>query len=210
MNIYSVYDECFREYGRVIEGIDCSEIAAVLSDTPLPQGVDYCACEPKLQNLPVQKVFSENLYGGKPVQLGWCNGHNTKLNCLEYHRSSEFNFGTEEFVLLLAKQSEIQNGMLDTGKVKAFRAPAGVLIEVYATTLHYAPCHIDENKGFRVLVALPQGTNGEKPQIQTLTEEDKLLWACDKWLLAHADSDEAAQGAHVGLTGENIDLKNRA
>ena len=45
---------------------------------------------------------------------------------------------------------DITDGKLDTAKVKAFRAPAGTLVEVYATTLHYAPCHVDPAKGFRV------------------------------------------------------------
>ena len=152
--------------------------------------------------------ISEHCYGGMPVQLGWCNGHNTRLNCLEYHRDSEFNLGTEDFILLIAKQDEIAKGVLDTGKVKAFKVPAGVLVEVYATTLHYAPCHCDPGKGFRVLVALPQGTNTDKPAIENKSSEDKLLWARNKWLLAHPDSSEAAQGAHVGLSGENIDIAN--
>ena len=54
----------------------------------------------------------------------------------------EFNLGTEDFVLLLARMEDIEDGKLDTAKVKAFRAPAGTLVEVYATTLHYAPCHV--------------------------------------------------------------------
>jgi hypothetical protein len=36
--------------------------------------------------------------------------------------------------------------------------------------------------------------------------EDVLLWARNKWLIAHAESDEARQGAFVGLVGENIDI----
>lgn len=149
---------------------------------------------------------SEHLYGGMPVQLGWCNGHNTKLNCLEYHRDSEFNLGTEDFILLLAKQDELENGVLDTVKVKAFKVPAGVLVEVYATTLHYAPCHCDANKGLRVMIALPLGTNTDKPMISNKSSEDKRLWACNKWLLSHPDSNEAQQGAYIGLTGKNIDI----
>ena len=207
MKIYTVTDREFAPYGRVVSGLDTADLLAALAATPLPgQGVEYLALEPTLQSLPVAEAFSSHLYGGMPVQMGWCNGHNTKLNCLEYHRDSEFNLGTEDFILLLARQEEIENGMLDTGKVKAFRVPAGVLVEVYATTLHYAPCHTDPAKGFRVLVALPAGTNTEKPDIRPLTEEDKLLRACNKWLLAHPDSAEAADGAYVGLTGENIDI----
>ncbi len=37
-------------------------------------------------------------------------------------------------------------------------------------------------------------------------EEDKYLWARNKWLIAHADTTEASQGAHIGITGENIDI----
>ena len=207
MKIYSVHDKEFTPYGHVVTGLDTTELLDALARTPLPEtGTGYCPEEEELQELPVTVQVSEHLYGGMPVQMGWCNGRNTKLNCLEYHRDSEFNLGTEDFILLLARQEEIENGMLDTGKVKAFRVPAGVLVEVYATTLHYAPCHIDPAKGFRVLVALPAGTNTEKPDIRPLTEEDKLLRACNKWLLAHPDSAEAADGAYVGLTGENTDI----
>ena len=98
------------------------------------------------------------------------------------------------------------DGVLDTAKVKAFRVPAGVMVECYATTLHYAPCHADPNKGFRVLIALPWGTNTEKPVISVRSWEDRLMTARNKWLLAHPESPEAADGAYIGLTGENIDI----
>ena len=208
MKIYSVFDPEFKPYGQVVTGMDetVAQLLSVLKEAPQGPGVDYVPEYEPLQELPAMVEISEHCYGGMPVQLGWCNGHNTRLNCLEYHRDSEFNLGTEDFILLLAKQDEIENGVLDTAKVRAFRVPAGVLVEVYATTLHYAPCHCDESKGFRVLVALPQGTNTDKPVIQNRTTEDKLLWARNKWLLAHPESSEAAQGAHVGLSGENIDI----
>lgn len=210
MKIYSVYDPEFKPYGQIVEGMEdtVQEILTALSTTPLPEGTGYVPEEPVLQELPAAVEVSEHLYGGMPVQLGWCNGHNTTLNCLEYHRDSEFNLGTEDFILLVAKQHEIENGVLDTARVKAFRAPAGVLVECYATTLHYAPCHTDPEKGFRVLIALPRGTNTEKPAISPRSSEDKLLWACNKWLLAHPESGEAKQGAYVGLTGENINIAN--
>ena len=141
-----------------------------------------------------------------PIQLGWCNGHNTKLNCLEYHRDSELNCGAQDFVLLLALESEIAGGTLDTAKVQAFRVPAGVLVEVYATTLHYAPCSAAAGAGFQVVVVLPRGTNGPKPDLAVLNWEDEILTACNKWLLAHPDSSEAKGGVKASLTGENIDI----
>lgn len=209
MKIHSVFDPAFKRYGQVVEGLPdtVAELLETLQKTPLPGGTGYVPEEPLLQNLPAAVEISEHCYGGMPVQLGWCNGHNTRLNCLEYHRDSEFNLGTEDFILLLAKREEISDGTLDTSKVRAFRVPAGTLVEVYATTLHYAPCHVDADKGFRVLVALPKDTNTEKPDITPLTAEDKYLWARNKWLLAHPDSAEAVAGAVAALVGENIDLE---
>ncbi len=211
MTIHSVTDPAFAPYGRVVTGYEaeCRAVTRALTAfTPLPEGTGYLPEEPALQNLPESVVLGRSLFGGMPFQMGWCNGHNTKLNCLEYHRDSEFNLGTEDFILLLAKQDEIVQGKLDTGKVKAFRVPAGTLVEVYATTLHYAPCHTDPAKGFRVLVALPRGTNTDKPDMPAKGGDDTFLWACNKWLLAHPESDEAAQGAVAALTGENIDIAN--
>ena len=63
-----------------------------------------------------------------------------------------------------------------------------------------------KGEGFRVVIVLPKGTNEDAPKITPQNAEDKLLWARNKWLLAHKDTSEAADGAHVGLTGENIDI----
>ena len=210
MKIYSVLDPEFKPYGQVVRGMDetVSEILGALAATPQPQGVGYVPSDPALQELPAAVEMSEHCFGGMPVQLGWCNGHNTRLNCLEYHRDSEFNLGTEDFILLLARQEEIVDGILDTAKVKAFRCPAGTMIEVYATTLHYAPCHCDPQKGCRVLVALPWLTNTDRPKMEVRTPEDAILTARNKWLLPHPDSEEAKNGAKVGLRGENIDISN--
>ena len=208
MKIHSVFDPEFKPYGQIVEGMDqeIAQICDVLRTTPLPEAVAYTAEEPRLQQLPAMAEVSQRLYGGMPVQLGWCNGHNSKLNCLEYHRDSEFNVSPQDFVLLLARQEEIRDGVLDTGKVKAFWVPAGVMIECYATTLHYAPCHTDPAQGFRVLIALPKGTNTDKPVFPPRSWEDRLLRARNKWLLAHPEAPEAAEGAYVGLVGENIDI----
>ncbi len=208
MDLYSVFDPAFRAYGQVVTGLDgaVAELLHVLKDAPQGRGVDYVPEYAPLQELPAMAEIREHCYGGMPIQLGWCNGYNTKLNCLEYHRDSEFNLGTEEFILLLARRDECERGMLDTAKVKAFHVPAGVLVEIYATTLHYAPCHCDGQKGFRVMVALPRGTNGDRPAIAVKSPEDEFLWARNKWLLAHPESSEAANGAYIGLTGENIDI----
>lgn len=207
MNIYSVYSEAFKPYGKVLPHYDTAPLLDAMKQIPMPEsGVSYEAAIGSLEALDIFSEFTDRAYGGMPVQIGMCWGYNTKLNCLEYHRDSELNIGTEDYILMLAKQNEIIDGKLDTAKVKIFKAPAGAVVEVYATTLHYAPCHTDESTGFRVAVVLPRGTNTQAPALQEPKGEDAWMTARNKWLLAHPDTSEAAQGAHIGLTGVNIDL----
>ena len=206
MEILSVYDSAFKPYGRVVEGYPTEGLVKALATTPCTDGVVYLPRVEVLHSAPNAAKIGEGLYGGMPYELGYCNGHNTKLNCLEFHRDSEFNLGTDDFILLLATLSDLEDGELDTAKVKAFKVPAGVMVEVYATTLHYAPCHADAKKGFRVMVALPDQTNTDFRPEDGANKLDKTLWARNKWLLAHPDSSEAKQGAAVLLKGENIDI----
>ncbi len=208
MTIYSVYDPEFKAYGQVLAGYDTEELQKAMDAIPLPEeGVAY---EPGIDSLEACGIYADlrdRAYGGMPIQIGMCWGHNTKLNCLEYHRDSEVNIGSGDFILLLAKQEEIKDGVLDTAKVRAFRVPKGVPVEVWATTLHYAPCHTCPKCGFRVAVVLPKGTNTEKPSYEPANEEDRWMTARNKWLLAHPESNEAKDGAHIGLCGQNIDIK---
>ena len=208
MKIYSVYDTEFKPFGQVVTGLEeaVAEILSALEQTPLPEGVGYVPTDPVLQELPAAEEVCEHLFGGMPVQMGWCNGHNTKMNCLEYHRDSELNVGTQDFILLLAKREDLVDGVLDADKVVAYYCPAGVMVEVYATTLHYAPYSAKKGQGFKVVIVLPKGTNLAKPDITVKNPEDEILWAANKWLLAHADSAEAAQGAKVLIKGKNPDI----
>ena len=98
----------------------------------------------------------------------------------------------------------------DTSKIEAFHIRKGTAVELYATTLHYAPCGI-ENDGFMVGVILPYGTNFdlEAEHIDCLADsgdEDKLLTAKNKWLIAHPDA-PGEKGHFPGLIGANIEVK---
>ncbi len=209
MKIYSLQDDVFKSYGRIIHHhCDIRELKEALKKTPIPEkGTIYEPEDALLMNLHIFSFIQENLFGGLPIQLGYCNGYNTKLNCLEYHKSSEINFANEDFILLLAKKEEMQDGKLDTKKVKAFFVPKNTLVEIYSTTLHYAPCQTDKTP-FQVLVCLPKGTNTEITKPEILDEEDRYLFMKNKWLIAHKEASEASI-AYVGLVGENIDIKEK-
>lgn len=204
MKIISVEDTGFRDYGRVIKGMDTAAILKAMESTPLPDNVIYVPSDEGLEELAICEVMKDSVYGGLPVQIGYCNGHNSKLNGLEYHRSSEINIAVTDMILLLGKQQDIEaDDTYETSKTEAFFVPAGTVIEVYATTLHYAPCGVN-GAGFRCVVVLPRGTNYDITQPKRL-KEDRLLAASNKWLLAHSEAGIA--GAFAGLKGENITVE---
>ena len=204
MRIQNVADDAFRRYGKVLEGYDFTELLKEMKHTPVPEDVTYVPSVEEMEALPVAKELQNKGYGGLPIEIGYCNGHNKKLNGLEYHRSSEINVAVTDLVLLIGHQQDVEKDFTyDTSKVEAFLVPAGTAIEVYATTLHYAPCHVNES-GFQCVVVLPKGTNTDLTFPTAKTGEDKLMTAKNKWLIAHEDA--KIEGAFNGLKGENVGI----
>lgn len=205
MKIQSVHHDSFRQYGKVLEGYDTSDLLVQLAATPCPSDqVVYVASVEAFEQLPVARTLADHFYGGMPIQLGYCSGHNKTLNCLEYHRGSEVNIFERDAVLLLAPLWKMENGCLHTDAVEAFLAPAGSAVQLFETSLHYAPCTAPGGSGFRTVIVLPRDTNTDKPEITPTTQEDALLWGRNKWLSAHPQSPEAGVGAFVGLSGPNV------
>ena len=211
MEIKKVTDAAFRKYGRVISHVDVTELVAALKETPIPADVVYEPSVESLEKLPVKEELSKVIYGEMPIQIGYCNGHNKKLNALEYHRDSEINIAAEDAVLMLGSLQDVEADFTyDTSKVEAFLVHAGTAVEIYATTLHYAPCHVEDG-GFQVAVVLPKGTNYELKAAHAKVEngkapnEDALLAAVNKWLIGHAEGG-LPEGSFLGLKGENLSL----
>ncbi len=206
MEIKKVTDPAFGRYGRVVQNIEFSGLVEALNTkTPLPENVVYEPSVAELEELPVFAELQTKTYGELPIQIGYCNGRNYLLNALEYHRSSEINVaGTDAILLVGAQQDITENFTYDTSLVEAFLLPKGTAVEIYATTLHYAPCSAGDD-AFQVAIVLPKNTN------LPLEEghdgwEDKLIAAKNKWLIGHAEGG-LPEGSHIGLTGKNVDCR---
>ncbi|HCW54638.1 MAG TPA: DUF4867 domain-containing protein [Clostridium sp.] len=208
MQIKKVCNSDFKKYGRVLKNYDCKEIIEKMGDTPLPNDVVYEPSVKMLEDLSIFNELQDREFGGLPIEIGYCNGNNNLLNAVEYHRSSEINIAATDLILLLGILQDVEDDFsYDTSKIEAFLVPKGTAIEVYATTLHYAPCNADDN-GFRCVVVLPKDTNLPLEKDVNKSDEDALLFAKNKWLIGHKDTDLGKQGAFIGLKGENIYLKN--
>ena len=106
-------------------------------------------------------------------------------------------------VLFLGLVWDIENGKIDSSKFKAFYLPAGTVVEVYSTTLHFCPCKVEEN-GFGCVVALPTDTNTDL----SVKQENSLLFRRNKWIICHVDNETLKnRGVVAGITGENFQIK---
>lgn len=206
MTIKPVTSPEFAVYGRVLEGLCLEELLSRMEETPVGDDVVYVASVKELEDLSLCREMELGFWGGMPIQAGYCNGHNKKLNAVEYHRNSEINVAVTDMVLILGRQQDITpTYTYDTSKMEAFLIPAKTAVELYGTTLHYAPCHVTD-QGFRCVVILPKGTNteleGKKDGNQ---KEDRLLFAKNKWLIGHEEGG-LPEGAWIGLSGENLTI----
>ena len=145
MKIQKLTDASFGKYGKVITEFSFEKILKEMEHTPLPKDVVYVPSVEAMEILPEAVDVCRKGFGGLPIQIGYCNGDNHKLNALEYHRSSEIDIAATDLILLLGCQQDIEaDDTYDTSKVEAFFVPAGTAVELYATTLHYAPCSAQE------------------------------------------------------------------
>jgi len=207
IEIIHVTDPRFNEFGRVINGIDCSELLAHLSERQIPEmGNVYVASDEELEKLPIAETFKNEFFGGLPIQIGYCNGNSHQLNALEYHKCPELNIATTDIVLFLGKTSKIKDDTYSVEDVQAFYIPKEILVELDGTTMHFAPCKINES-GFKTLVVLPKGTNEDFSENQLAAIQSKTLFKVSKWLLAHPENEILIRrGGYPGLKGENLKL----
>lgn len=202
MEIKKITDPAFRRYGKILTGIDFTELVEEMQKTPCPDHVIYEPSIAELEALPVCGEMQKVCYGELPIQIGYCNGYNKKLNAVEYHRSSELDIAASDAILLLGWQPDVtEDYTYETAKMEAFLLPKGVGVELYATTLHYAPCSAGD-QGFRVVIVLPRDTN---LPLDAAHEggEDGHLTAKNKWLIGHPEGG-LPEGSPLGLIGENL------
>lgn len=205
MEILSINSPDFSAFGCVHEGFDCAPLLRVLMQRPCPADVLYVPSDRELEALPVSQQLQQTLFGQMPVQVGFTNGHCRRMNALEYHKSSELNIATEDVILFLAARQELSAQFtMDSSSVKAFLLPKGVLVEIYATTLHYAPCQTSD-AGYRCIVVLPAGTNLPLAGKTVVCAEDPLLAATNKWLIGHPEGGLPG-GSFLGIRGKNLEV----
>lgn len=204
IKFFEAHSEEFASFGRVISDLDTKEIIAAAKKIQNPEsGAAYLPACDKFEGLDIATKIKNECFGTLPTQIGYCWGHNNCLNATEWHTSSEINIAVTPLVLILGHVWDIENGKIDSSCFKAFYLPSGTAVEVYATSLHFTPCELNED-GFGCVVALPSGTNTDLDY----REENSLLFRRNKWIICHEDNETLkARGVVPGITGSNFEIK---
>jgi len=217
--IHSVEDERFQKYGRILRSFPAEDLARRAEEyTTIPEkGNTYVASLPELEEADGVSKIRDVIYGGFPIQVGYCNGRNSTINGFEYHKTSEINLALTDYCLALGHRFDISPELTyPAEKAEFFYVPKGTVFEMYGTTLHLSPLKT-RDEGFKNIVILPRGTN------TPLSEEEKeearrahakghlescLLLQKSKWVISHPEREPLIkQGAHPGVIGDNIELK---
>ena len=193
----------FKKYGYVLEGDYSDIVSFLLSFARMPEANNLYVRDDKsmLACKSISKI-QEKVFGFGNIETGYCNGYNSKLNCLEYHNAPEVDIAANDLVLLLATQDDVKDGFIDSKDVKAFLVKKGTCVVLNPFTFHFSPCKLSD-EGFKCAIILPDGTNKDLD----VPVEDKKLWKENKWLFAHEESNQAKIGAYIGIKGENIEIK---
>ena len=204
IEIFDVNSEEFSTYGRVIKGLDVTEIISKAKKIEnVGNASNYEPGVEIFEKLAVSGEIKTKFFGEMKIQVGYCWGHNTLFNATEWHTSSEINIAVTPLVLILGHVWDIEDGKIDSSKFKAFYLPAGTVVEVYATSLHFCPCEVSAD-GFGCVVGLPTGTNTDL----TVKKNDPMLFRKNKWIIAHVDNEALKnKGVVAGITGTNYEIK---
>ncbi len=206
--VLPVTDPAFAPYGRIVSGYDFSGLMDKMAATSVPEsGNVYVASVPELEQDPEAEKLCQGLYGGMPIQIGYCNGRNSTYNGFEYHKGSEINVAVTDFMLVLGHSWLIKDNCYRVEDAQVFFVEKGAAIEMYQTTLHLSPCKVSDG-GFKDIVILPRGTNTPlEARPASGDPESRLLLQKNKWVIAHPEREPLIrQGAFPGLLGENREL----
>lgn len=203
IEILKLSDPKFGIFGKVLN-IDTDEIINSLEKTKMPQEGNLYT--PSCDELEYCLSFSKELqqvYGSMPFQVGFCNGFNSSINGLEYHKGSEIITPNRDVILFLGHTNDLVDNKFNVTDGNFFYIPAKTVLEIYQTTLHLSPIKTTL-EGFKCVIALPADTNTD---FEKGFKPEGILFKKNKWMISHPDNTKLTnQGVYAGLNGENIKI----
>lgn len=205
--ILDISDSEFDNYGKLLEGYDLKKIKDFAErNISIPEkGSYYIPSNAELETFDIIANIKNDIYAGLPIQVGESAGHTSSFSAFEFHQGSEVLLTLSDIILVLGERKQIKNGVFNAEKqAKLFYVPAGSMIELYSTTLHYSPCQVYDI-GFKTIIILIKGTN--KPLEENFTSQNKLVVKQNKFQAVHNSRlDKIEDGVDIGISGKLIEI----
>ncbi len=197
LEIFEIKNKRFCPYGRLLKSYDISELEQFAKEhIAVPkEGSSYTVSIPKMEKLSVIQSIFKDVYAGMEAQAGVCTGQNKQLTGIEFHQGSETIIALKDCVLILGKKQDMKGETYEGTLTECFFIEKGQIVELYDTTLHYAPCNTEDY--FMTIVILLKGTN------EPLENAKGLVTKKNKWFITHPSIEAKVKaGCVVGLLGE--------
>ncbi|MBC8536102.1 DUF4867 family protein [Feifania hominis] len=211
LTINHIKSTAFAKYGRVYEEeFDTSVYLDFLAKkVTLPKNTptSFFPNAKKMTKCPASVDIARYVFGGLNIQVGYSASLNSRVNQLEYHKTSEVSVGLNDHILFLGDPARLFNNRFDTGDLEIFYVPADTLYELYPRVLHSMPCKVSAEGCRNAVINLD--TAYHAPSFKgTYTAESKILILVNTWLIAHRQTPGAAEaGIPLSLDGENIEIR---
>ncbi len=211
INIISVFDKTFSSFGQILN-LNCTSklLSKLENNTEIPNSGNIY--KPFVRDWEDEEIVKElSPFYDKKIEIGYCNGQNTKLNALEWHNCDEINIYSRDVVLFLSTLDDLDNSFsLNSKNVKTFFIPKNTAILLYKTTLHFSPCKVNKD-GFKAIIILEDQTNTEIDNSSTSIEDDNpfnsLIFKKNKYIICHKDATNLInQNVQANIKGVNLTL----
>jgi len=108
LTFYCVQHPSFVKYGQIYHDIQVTSLIQIaLVNFPFVKGTIYVASSIDLEKCKCIDKIKRSCFGETEIQAGLCWGDNTKLNGMEYHKSSEVIIAATDLILMLGQRSDI-------------------------------------------------------------------------------------------------------
>lgn len=201
----------FTKYGRVLKDLPLDKLITKADElTDIPQVGNIYVADLQALHQEEQAAALGQYFGFQAIQIGYCNGKNTTINGVEYHKSPELFIAVTDCLQFLTRFDRLKEfNSVDTHDAELFYFPKGSAVLIDPHVLHLAPCAVYK-EGFKSLIVLPKQTNEPLSQAmeavrkQSKDGETRILFKQNKWMLAHPQRQQLIKdGVCIGLAGPN-------
>lgn len=119
IEIFDVTSEEFTTFGRIIKGMDVTEIITEAKKIEMiGNDSNYKPSVEAFEKLNIAGEIKIKLFGESEIQVGYCWGYNSIFGATEWHTSSEINIAVTDLLIIVGHVWDVKDNTIDTSKFR--------------------------------------------------------------------------------------------